>query len=110
MTIEEDRIMYDLEYAAYNLCTKTDSDVGRGVIESTCPEATLLLAIRRFSDLCKANNDRLNKMQALIDGTVSNMQTITNVSGDRLIIDIATHTANTLMNPDTWGNICGGEE
>jgi hypothetical protein len=44
-------IIHDLEYAAYNLCEKTDSDVERGVIESTCPEASLLLSIRRLKEM-----------------------------------------------------------
>ncbi len=46
-----ERLKYDLEYAAFNLCEKSDSDVGKGVIESTCPETTLLLAIRNLSEV-----------------------------------------------------------
>ena len=44
-------IIHDLEYAAFNLCEKTDCDIPPGVIESTCPEVTLLLAIRRLKQV-----------------------------------------------------------
>jgi hypothetical protein len=46
--MELHRIIHNLEYAAFNLCEKTDSDVEQGVIESTCPETSLLLAIREL--------------------------------------------------------------
>jgi hypothetical protein len=44
-------VISDLEYAAFNLCEKTDDDVGETVIESTCPEATLFIAMRKLKQM-----------------------------------------------------------
>lgn len=49
---EAPRLLGDLEYAAHNLCDETEDDVSR-VIESTCPERTLLIAIRDMRALMK---------------------------------------------------------
>jgi len=42
------RIIHNLEYAAFNLCEKTDDDIEQGVIDSTCPETSLFIAIREL--------------------------------------------------------------
>ena len=46
-------VINDLEYAAFNLCEKTDDDVHPGVVESTCPEVTLFLAIRKLKQVAR---------------------------------------------------------
>lgn len=50
-------IIENLEYAAYNLCDKSDSEIEEGVFESTCPETTLFLAIRALKEIDKIKED-----------------------------------------------------
>jgi hypothetical protein len=42
-------IICELEYSAYNLCEKTDEDVNKNTVDSTCPESTMFIAMRRLS-------------------------------------------------------------
>lgn len=46
------QILYGLEHAAYNLCDgKKYTDLPHDIIESTCPEETLLISIRNLKIL-----------------------------------------------------------
>jgi hypothetical protein len=46
--------LYDLEYAAFNLCeTRKEEELDERIVESTCPEASLLLAIRKIKSAIK---------------------------------------------------------
>ncbi len=42
------QLQSDLEYSAFNLCDIKIEDLEEGIIESTCPETTLLIAIRNL--------------------------------------------------------------
>ena len=46
-------VIHNLEYAAFNLCKKTDDDVKPGVIDSTCPETSLFIAIRQLKQIAR---------------------------------------------------------
>ena len=44
-------IIGNMEYAAYNLCEGTESELEAGIIESTCPERSLFIALRELKKL-----------------------------------------------------------
>ena len=45
------RILFNLEYAAYNLCGKTVDDLPLGISESTGADDSLLIAIRDLKEI-----------------------------------------------------------
>ena len=46
-------ISAELEYVAFNLCDKSDDEIEQGIVESTCAETTLFIAIRKLKAMSR---------------------------------------------------------
>lgn len=55
-----------MEYAAHNLCEKTNDDIDCRVVDSTCPEISLFLAIRELKEIEKEGGE-------LFDGEIKRL-------------------------------------
>jgi hypothetical protein len=65
MNQELNKIISDLEYAAYNLCNgKKDTDLPPGIINSTGAEDSLLIAIRDLKEIT-------NRHEPLVSGKLA---------------------------------------
>lgn len=49
--LDLDSIIHNLEYASFNLCEKSDDDIELGITDSTCPETSLFIAIRKLNEI-----------------------------------------------------------
>jgi hypothetical protein len=47
-------IINNIDYAAYNLCDMSESELEGGITESTCPEKSLFIALRELKKLAGA--------------------------------------------------------
>jgi hypothetical protein len=65
---ELNKIINDLEYAAFNLCNgKKDTDLPIGIIESTGADDTLLIAIRDLKELANRHEPLVRQGRSLPD-------------------------------------------